>query len=183
MSIKESTIWIITGPFQVGKTYFCNNLINQARARGYKLAGMFCPPVFVNQVKTAITIEDLQTHERKTLATKRTTETRGLLTDHWVFDEEVMLWANQSLANANNCDILLIDELGPLEFNRGQGWQNGLLAIENGDYKIAVVIIRPVLVETALKRWPKAKVFELSARLTEVETSNQIEKILSEIDR
>ncbi|MDP3721505.1 MAG: nucleoside-triphosphatase [Anaerolineaceae bacterium] len=183
MSDDTSIIWIITGPFQVGKTHFCHNLVNEAQRRGYKLAGVICPPVFEEQNKTAITIEDLKSHQRKTLATKRTTETEGLLTEHWVFDEEVLLWGNRVLGETIGCDLLLIDELGPLEFNRGQGWLNGLQAIDNGEYKIAVVVIRPVLVETAQKRWPNAIVIDFQARLKLEETRHLVEQVLLPIEQ
>jgi nucleoside-triphosphatase THEP1 len=178
MTSKEPKIWIITGPFQVGKTHFCNHLFNLAQDRGLKLAGVICPPVFEEQTKTAITIEDLTTHERKMLAVKRTTETDGLLTERWAFDEEVMTWGNSVLAETSGCDLLLVDELGPLEFTRGLGWQNGLQAIDNGDYKIAVVIIRPSLVETALKRWPKSIVVEIQNRLQQEEIDHIADQIL-----
>ncbi|MRR32360.1 hypothetical protein EG834_18985, partial [bacterium] len=79
MNASSSKIWIITGPLQVGKTHFCLDLVKQAHDQGLKLAGVICPPVFDNQVKTAITIEDLSSHAQKILATKRTTETGGLL--------------------------------------------------------------------------------------------------------
>lgn len=179
MTSNNSKIWIITGPFQVGKTHFCNSLLNQAQARGLKLAGVICPPIFEEQIKTAISIEDLTSHERKTLATKRTTETDGLLTEHWAFDEEVMTWGNSILAETSGCDLLLVDELGPLEFTRGLGWQNGLHAIDNGEYKAAVVVIRPALVETALKRWPNAILVEFQARLRTDEIDQIVETILA----
>jgi nucleoside-triphosphatase len=178
MTPKESKIWIITGPCQVGKTHFCNHLIKQAQTQGLALAGVICPPVIVEQEKTAISIEDLKSGERKILAKKRTTETEGLLTERWSFDEESMSWGNRVLAETRGCDLLLVDELGPLEFKRGEGWQNGLLAIDNGDYKIAVVVIRPVLVEIAMKRWPSAHVVEILPNLTDENMQQMINSIL-----
>lgn len=178
MNSKESLLWIITGPFQVGKTRFCSFLIQQAQTQSLKLAGVICPPVYSDKEKTSITIENLKTHEHRTLAKMRTTEIQGLLTDHWVFDEEVMAWGNLVLADSEGCDLLLIDELGPLEFKRGQGWQNGLHAIENGKYKIAVVVIRPAFVETAVKRWPHAQVVEIPSSLTDENMQLLIKNIL-----
>lgn len=173
MTVKESKLWIITGPCQVGKTHFCSCLIEQALAKGLKLAGVICPPVYEEQQKSAISIEDLKTNDQRLLAKKRTSETEGVFTERWVFDEVALTWGNQVLADTAGCDFLLVDELGPLEFNRGQGWQNGLKAIDQGDYKIGVVVIRPVLVETAVKRWPHAQVIEIPAGL-ELESMNAL---------
>lgn len=179
MNIKESKLWIITGPIQVGKTHFCLYLIDQARAKGLNLAGVICPPVFNRENKTAISIEDVKSHTRKTLATARTTEKEGIFTEAWDFDEEVLNWGNQILAGTGGCDLLFVDELGPLEFNRRLGWQNGLQAIDKGEYKTAVVVIRPSLTETAINRWPHAKVIEIPARMKQDLLKSLVEKILS----
>jgi len=173
-----SKLWIITGPCQVGKTRFCSFLLQQAQSQTLQLAGLICPPVYDEQQKTAISIEDLRSHDRKTLAVKRTTQTEGLMTERWVFDEETLTWGNQVLADTDGCDLLLVDELGPLEFTRGQGWQNGLQAIDKGEYKIAVVVIRPALVEMAVKRWPHAKVVEIPPNLTDEDMHLLIKNIL-----
>ncbi len=173
-----SKIWIITGPCQVGKTRFCSFLLQHAQSQGLQLAGVICPPVYAEQQKTGISIEDLKSHVRKTLAVKRTSETEGLMTERWVFDEEALTWGNQLLAETDGCDLLLVDELGPLEFTRGQGWQNGLLAIDKGEYRIAVVVIRPALVETAVKRWPHAQMAEIPPNLADEDMHLLIKKIL-----
>ena len=178
MTPKESKIWIITGPCQVGKTRFCSHLIQQAQTQELRLAGLICPPCYDAQQKTAITIENLMTQEHRKLAILRTSETQGLLTERWAFDEEALAWGNQVLAKTGGCDLLLVDELGPLEFNRGQGWQNGLLAIDYGEYKIAVVVIRPVLVGTAVKRWPHAQVVEIPSGLNDETMQLLINNIL-----
>lgn len=173
-----SKICIITGPCQVGKTRFCSFLLQQAQSQGLQLAGLICPPIYDEQNKTAISIEDLKSHERKTLAVKRTTQTEGLMTERWVFDENVLTWGNMVLSDTGGCDLLLVDELGPLEFTRGQGWQNGLKAIDKGEYKIAVVVIRPALVETAVKRWPHAEVAEIPLNLADEDMYLLIKNIL-----
>ncbi|MBA4383846.1 MAG: hypothetical protein C0410_03860 [Anaerolinea sp.] len=178
MMPNESKIWIVTGLCQVGKTRFCSHLIQQAQNQSLQAAGLICPPVYNDQQKNGITIENLKTGECKTLAIARTSETQGLLTERWVFDEDVLAWGNHVLAETEGCDLLLVDELGPLEFNRGLGWQNGLHAIDKGDYKIAVVVIRPVLVETAVKRWPQAKAVEIPSGLTDENMQLLITNIL-----
>ena len=178
MTPDASKIWIITGPCQVGKTRFCSFLVEQAKNQGLDIAGVLCPPIYENQQKTTITIINFKTQECKILAKVRTSENEGVYTDHWVFDEEVLSWGNQVLAETKNCDLLLVDELGPLEFNRGQGWQNGLQAIDQGDFQITAVVIRPSLVQTAVHRWPNAQVLEIPTGLVLEETKILIEKIL-----
>ena len=58
--------------------------------------------------------------------------------------------------------MLIVDELGVLEFERDQGWVAGLAAIDSGDYRLGVVVIRPELLDQAQRRWPTARVIEIS---------------------
>ena len=57
-------------------------------------------------------------------------------------------------------DLLVVDELGPLEFARGVGLTEGLTAVDAGRYAVACVVVRPALVDEALRRWPDATVVD-----------------------
>ncbi len=139
--------------------------------------GIICPPGFAGKEKTSIQVENLKTGEKFQLARVRNEETDGLITDHWVFDARVMEWADQVLANVGECDLMVVDELGPLEFERGKGWQHGLLALDNGNFKIGVVVIRPELLEVAKNRWPNAKVVEILAGMDD-QTEYQLQELI-----
>jgi hypothetical protein len=39
-----------------------------------------------------------------------------------------------------------VDEVGPLEMNRVGGWANAVEVLLAGDYRLAVVVVRPSLV-------------------------------------
>ncbi len=54
------------------------------------------------------------------------------------------------LESATPCDLLIVDELGPLEFERNEGWPAGLAAIDSAAYKVGVVVIRPELLAPGL---------------------------------
>ena len=57
-----------------------------------------------------------------------------------------MDWGNQTLNTSTPCDVLVVDELGPLEFERGIGLQNGFTAIDSRNFDFALVVIRPITV-------------------------------------
>ena len=65
-------------------------------------------------------------------------------------------WANQRLAEADTSDLLVIDELGPVEFFQGKGLLAGMDRLDQGDYRIACVVVRSALLPNALQRWPNA---------------------------
>lgn len=182
MILEDKNIWIITGPRSVGKTRFCTSLVQTARLQGWQVEGVICPPGYSGSEKSFIEIENLQTREHATLARVKGEETGSLQTEHWLFDEKVVSWANDFLGSISRCDLLLIDELGPLEFLREKGWQNGLIAVDNADYRIAVIVVRPELIYKAKKHWPTAKVVEIPANMDDVTETRMIEKILIDIN-
>jgi hypothetical protein len=79
----------------------------------------------------------------------------------WAFVEETLEWGNSVLASAVPTDLLVLDELGPLEWVEGRGWTTGLSAVDSGLYRYALVVVRPELVEQARQRWPYAKLLDI----------------------
>jgi nucleoside-triphosphatase len=168
MRTRHGAIWIISGPRGVGKTRFCSNLVENARRQGLLVKGVTCPAVFSQGIKTAIDVEDLASQKRYRLAQAKNYDGCGTVTDHWDFDANVMAMTDHLLADAHDCDLVVLDELGPLEFKMGKGWQNGLMLIDQKDFDNALVVIRPELVGDAMERWPTAKVIEIPPMLDEV---------------
>lgn len=152
---------IVTGNIGQGKTTWCQGLIGAARASGLKMGGLLSPPVFEDGVKIGIDLVNLYSNETRRLAVRRTPTNEGVLTHNWAFDPEVLAWGDTILASVPAVDVLVIDELGPLEFERGEGWQHGLSAFDKGDYRIGIVVVRPWLLDTALARWPHAQTFHI----------------------
>lgn len=165
MTTAHKPIWIVTGPRGVGKTRFCLNLVLGANQRGLSTNGLICPPAYEGETKTAIHLLDLHTNQQRILARVRDHDTAAISTDHWVFDQEVLDWGNQILNQIEPCDLLIIDELGPLEFTRGLGWQNAFAVLEQKHYGAAVVVIRPELINEALSRWKDAMILEIPPNL------------------
>lgn len=155
-----ANLFIITGPREAGKTVFCRHLIEAARTAGWRVGGMLCPAMFENDRKTGIEAEALHTGLRLQLASLRRADQpqSGLVTRRWQFDAEVLTWGNRMLGSATPCDLLVVDELGPLEFERDEGWTAGLAALDGGNYRSGVVVIRPELLDAARHRWPAAEV-------------------------
>ena len=161
MTTAHKPIWIVTGPRGVGKTRFCLNLVRVANQRGLSTNGLICPPAYEGETKTAIHLLDLHTNQQRILARVRDHNTAVISTDHWVFDQEVLEWGNQILTQIEPCDLLIIDELGPLEFKRGLGWQSAFVVLEQQNYDSAVVVIRPELIINALTCWKGSKILEV----------------------
>ena len=85
----------------------------------------------------------------------------------WLFDPRTLDWANQVVVDAPPCDVLIVDELGPLEFRHGEGLRAAFGVILQGQYRLAVVVVRPELVEAARSHWRWGKVLTIEKTTAE----------------
>lgn len=156
------SLTLLTGPRGCGKTTQCLSLLEQARLVGLDAAGLISPAVFAGEQKMGIEVLDVRTgHSRRLARVNDGASSAGLSTPGWIFDEAVMAWGNAVLQAATPCDLLIVDELGPLEWEQSRGWLAGLTAADSGAYGRAVVVVRLALLPLALARWPHAGVVEL----------------------
>ncbi len=162
MSEYQGRIILLSGEFENGKTTLCLKLLETAQTSGYSTKGVICPPVYENEIKTGIDVLNVESREQRHLAILRGSAIDGIYTTRWLFDQESIKWGNEILLKAVPCDLLLVDELGPLEFERGEGWQNGLRAVDSRAFHMTVAVIRPRLMDIALQRWPDAQVVTLT---------------------
>ena len=171
-----SEILIISGGRGVGKTTLCQRLAAAARDAGWQVAGLVSPANLEEGIKTAIQVEDLRTGERCLLARWSRDELAEIRTPGWVFDPEVIRWGNEAIRSADPCDLLVVDELGPLELVRRQGWMAAFDALDRGEYRLVLVVVRPELLEIAQRRWTQAEVVM-------VHSVDEVEKLVEKLMR
>ena len=156
-----SGLTLVTGPRGAGKTSWCAALAALAGDLRLSVAGVLCPARVADELKTGIDLVDLRTGECRSLGSRAATSATGLLVGCWQFDAETLGWGNTILEQSGNADLVIIDELGPLEFKQGGGFQAGLRLVDEGRYRSAWVVIRPALVALACARWPSARVIAI----------------------
>lgn len=169
LSAGAPWLGILTGGRGAGKSTWCAALADSARARGISVAGVLSRAVFdddslppAERVKVRIDLVDLGTGAAHVLATPGNPDAEG----HgmrWHFHDETIAWANQVLASVGDANLVIIDELGPLEMTHGRGLTAGLALLDERRYSVGLVVIRPELVPEAQKRWPEAEVFTVPA--------------------
>jgi nucleoside-triphosphatase THEP1 len=140
-------IAILTGDRGSGKSTACRELAQQVRQRGLDCAGLVCPARFDDARKVGIDLINLRTGESRPLA-EADDQPSALRTRAYRFDPAVMEWGKACLDAACPCDVLIIDELGPLELERRQGWVNAIEILRAGEFGFAVTVIRPSLIDT-----------------------------------
>lgn len=145
-------IVVLSGESGCGKTTLCARTVALARAGGLEVAGLLTPPRRADSRKVGLDVEDIRTGQRRPLAEacaecrrSMAGSTGGPATEGWRFDAGGLVWGTVVLRLATPCDLLVIDELGPLELLRDQGWKIGLDVLRAGCYRLALVSIRPSL--------------------------------------
>lgn len=156
-----SRLHLVSGERGSGKTQVCAGLAQLLSLYGEDLAGLISPGVFGDGRKTGIEAYDLRGRERRRLASL--CEPDRAETCAWNFETETLAWGDEVLRQATPCSVLIVDELGPLEFIEGRGWTSGLDALDGRAYRMAVATIRPGLLESALQRWLGAHVYRLES--------------------
>jgi nucleoside-triphosphatase THEP1 len=167
---------ILTGESGCGKTRICKALADGLRARGWSVAGVVTPGIWERDQKVAIDALDLRSGEVCRLAERAgaVSEVTGPATPGWSFHAGTLAWCNSLLANAGHPDLLVVDELGPLEFERDEGLTHGMQAVDAGGFRMGLLVVRPRLLPAARARWPDAMVLavqdpsEMPAKVAEL---------------
>ena len=158
----RGVVHVVTGRRGTGKTTFCRVLVDEVRSHCADLvpAGVLSQKILLRGREEGIEVIDLASGQHHRLATRRDRRdpTAGPCTVRWRFNADALAWGDAVLRRATPCGLLIVDEVGPLEFERGEGWMGGLAAVDSGSYDFAFVVVRPGLVERALERWPEARV-------------------------
>ena len=174
---QSGRLIILSGEIGCGKSTLCLKVFNELKAMSLDVAGVVCPPIFEGRNKTGIDLLDLRSSERRQLARLNRHDADGIQTQRWLFNEDTLRWGNSLFSSATPCDVLIIDELGPLEFDRGLGFTNGLTALDAGEFDFALVVIRTTLVEKARSRWPSCEVIIVNVENRDILSQKLFEQI------
>lgn len=139
-------IAVLSGGSGCGKTVVCRRVVALARKRDLHVAGVITLPRMAGGEKVALEVWDLRRDRRRPLA-RREDPADGPSTGRWHFYDAGLAWGATALRQATPCDLLIIDELGPLELVQGEGWTAGLEVLAGGGYGLALVVVRPALIE------------------------------------
>lgn len=158
---------IVSGPPGSGKTSYCLSRVDRARAAGQDVAGIVSVAEPAVGERRQILALDLRSSERRPLADLEPPVGRPVVrSGRWWFHCGTVTWANRVLRDAGPCDLLVVDEIGPLELRYGLGLVDALPILHRRAYGEAIVTVRPSLAAALSERWPWAEVLRLDSRNT-----------------
>jgi len=149
--LRGMSIVILVASSGMGKTTACRRAVKLAKAAGFRAAGLLSVPLYRNGAKDAIVLYEVHGHSWRTLA-RAHGESQGPQVGIWVFEQRALAWGQQVLASLPACDLLVIDEIGPLEIEQGLGLTNAFDVLRRPGYRLALVSLRPSLAEALARR-------------------------------
>ncbi len=144
-------LFVLCGASGTGKTTLCRDTAALLKASGAKVAGILSPPEFTEGRKTGILVQDIRTGEQRRLAEPALSKeaSAGL---GWRFDLSSLKWGTDILRASTPCEVLMVDELGPLELKQNKGWTVAWEILEARKFHTALVVVRPSLLEPLKER-------------------------------
>ncbi len=161
MKIELGKINLIIGERDVGKTTLCFYLIEKLKLLRYSVAGIISPGIYHDEVKVGINALNIMSGEKVKLADYSPGWDIENPLRIWKMNSEAIPWGNDVLKKTIPCDVLIIDEVGYLEFEKNSGWNKSFEILEEKGFKIAFIVVRIDLIEAALSHWEKAQILEI----------------------
>lgn len=168
----EGRVHIVTGERGSGKSTVCARVVREAREHGLAVAGILTEEVASGSPRRMI---DLRSGESRTFgaragdqpgctgntvapqASRTARPVSDPLTPGWNYDAGVFEWGNEVLSRSTPCDLLIVDELGPLEILGDRGWSSAFGILDAGHFGAALVVCRPGLLDRLRERIGSAK--------------------------
>ena len=144
-----TSIIVLSGERGVGKSTACRETVALAQAKEYACGGI----ITLTRPDGELDVLDASSDDTHRLTLPPDAKP-AIVQGRFRFDPETLDWGNAALARATSCQLLVVDELGPLELEQGGGWTKAFEVLHRGDFTLALVAVRPELVVKAQLRLP-----------------------------
>ncbi len=142
-------IIILSGERGAGKSTVCHKTVALAQAQGYICGGL----ITLRRPNEARDVLNVHTGSVRRL-TLGPDDSPAIIQGRFRFSPATLAWGNNVLTHAAPCDLLVVDELGPLEIEQGWGWQQAFSVLRQAEFALALVVVRPTLVTQAQLKLP-----------------------------
>ena len=140
----------------MGKTTVCKQVAELARELGYDPAGVLAPALLDEDGLPAAYHALMVSDGQQRLLARANGDLGGPRTSRYSFDADVFSWVIGRLraAISQGCDLLIVDEIGPLELERGRGLAPLLSDLSARRLPPLLLVVRPELIGQLQNRFP-----------------------------
>ncbi len=143
---------ILTGARGVGKSTACLKTVTLARGRGYTCGGL----ITLRRFGDAREVLDLYSGTFRPLTALPGAAGKVVVQGQFHLLPGTLDWGNALFNDPPPRNLLVVDELGPLELEQQAGWWRGVEVLQRGDFALGVAVVRPELVAQVSALLPKS---------------------------
>ncbi len=151
--MPKSQIVLLTGKRQVGKSTLCKRLVKLIQQDGdLTISGVLTQRTGPHDLD----VVEIASGDKYPLTLPfQPSRSGSYALAHFQMDPQAMARSAQALERSFPTQVFMLDEIGPLELVRGQGWARALTLLNRSDYNAAFVVVRPELLLKAILQLPK----------------------------
>lgn len=164
----NSQVFIIAGDPQQGKTGFVIKLIERLKKSGFIMGGFVAPGEFRNHRRHSFKLTDLKTGRSEPLCERVHVEvSHGV---PFTFYPDGQQFGKQLLdpENLKDCNIVVIDEIGPLEL-QGKGWAGSVADLLQNTSVKQIWVVRRSAVQQVIGKFGVTQAVVLDIETTSLE--------------
>jgi len=149
-------IFILTGPVHSGKTTLLKNVVQELKRKKYRIDGFLSEPIRKSEETVGYDLFDLR-EEKSTPFIRRTGERKWQKIGSYFFIPRGLAEAEKIILREKDVDILVVDEVGPLELS-GKGFWPALKQVIFSPLNIYLLVTRINILEDFLRTLGKCEV-------------------------
>jgi len=131
---------VITGNPGCGKTTVCEKVIRRLEEGGIRCGGILCPEVKENGRRVGTNAVDVMTREERIMAMlKNKAEFDGIEVGRYSLNRKGIEFGKDAIENAMNCNVIVIDEIGPVELSNDGMIDAAVKALDSENSVIVIV--------------------------------------------
>jgi hydroxymethylpyrimidine pyrophosphatase-like HAD family hydrolase/nucleoside-triphosphatase THEP1 len=153
-------IVLLTGAPGAGKTGVCQRVAHLTRHKGFRVSGLITEARRLASGRIVQTVVNLRTGERRRLADYIGVDKGEPIGSgvagrfSWTFVSDSVRWGRHELDRCltGRTDLLVVDQLGPLELVAGSGWANAVDVLRARRFDLGLVVVNPLVMAELRRR-------------------------------